>query len=649
MKIFRLLTILSLMGLSLSAVAQKPKPAEYGIKSKKALEFYLQGMQQTQWRAREDAISSFKAALDLEPDFAHAHYQLGVTAYVRKDNEEALEHFEAAEKQLKPEDFPMMPFYLGDLYFRTEQYAKAIPFLQGYVDRNQGRKVYVEQAAASLKHAQFAAEAIKDPVHFEPVNMGPQINSDRDEYLPFLTADDQYILFASRRPGNIGGFNRGLQDYSEDFYASEFKDGSWQAARNMGEPLNTAENEGAASIQQDGRAIFYTACNLPEGIGSCDLYVSYKEDDHWTAGENLGPIVNSEGWDSQPCLSPDGKRIYFASTRMGGMGGRDIWFTEKVDGRWGSPQNLGAPINTAGHEYSPFLHADGISLYFASDAHLGFGGQDLFVSFRQGDGWSEPKNLGYPLNTAAEERNIYISPSGRQGFINSDREGGFGGSDLYQFEMDERIRPRIATFLRGITKDSLTEAPVYSRIRLLDVETGDTIREMRSGRSDGRFLMSLPLEREYAALVTAPGYLFVSKNFYLKDLPETPYFDLIISMLKVEKNVAVVLKNVFFETGEYRLKETSKSELTFLVDYLRDNPRLQIEISGHTDDVGNDAANKTLSQNRAEAVQQYLVSQGIEASRVQAVGYGESRPVRSNETEAGRAENRRTEFKILDF
>ncbi|MEL7341499.1 MAG: OmpA family protein, partial [Bacteroidota bacterium] len=409
-----------------------------------------------------------------------------------------------------------------------------------------------------------------------------------------------FLLFTSRRPESVGGFNRALKDYGEDFYFSEFANGEWSPAQNLGLPINTAGNEGSAAITQDGRTIYFTACNREDGQGSCDLYVSYREGDNWSEAQNLGPRVNSEGWESQPCLSPDGKRLYFASSRSGGMGGRDIWYVERIDDQyWSLPVNLGSPVNTAGNEYSPFIHADGKSLYFSSNYHPGFGSQDLFVSYAQpNDKWADPINLGYPLNTKADESNIFVSANGRKGFINSYREGGLGESDLYEFVLDERVRPQIATFLRGVTIDSLTRAPVQARLRLVDVETGDTLRDMRTGRSDGRFLMSLPLDREYAAFVSAPGYLFVSQNFYLKDLAEETYFDIVIPMLKVKKGVSVVLKNIFFESNKYTLKETSEAELAFLVDFLRQNPDLRIEISGHTDDIGSDEANQSLSQRR---------------------------------------------------
>ncbi|MEL6652009.1 MAG: tetratricopeptide repeat protein, partial [Bacteroidota bacterium] len=455
----RLLPLL-LCFVSSLAFAQKPKPADFGIKSKKALNYYFEGRQQEQWRARDEAINAYKAALELEPDFAHAHFRLGVNAYVRKRDEDALEHLERAF-EINPDPFPNIGFYLGEAYFRNEQYAEAVPKLERFLQQERMRRQDQKQAQETLKHARFAAQAIQQPVSFEPLNMGEAINTDRDEYLPHLTADDQFLLFTSRRPESVGGFNRALKDYGEDFYFSEFANGEWSPAQNLGLPINTAGNEGSAAITQDGRTIYFTACNREDGQGSCDLYVSYREGDSWSEAQNLGPRVNSEGWESQPCLSPDGKRLYFASSRSGGMGGRDIWYVERInDQYWSLPVNLGSPINTAGNEYSPFIHADGKSLYFSSDYHPGFGSQDLFVSYAQpNDKWADPINLGYPLNTKADESNIFVSANGRKGFINSYREGGLGESDLYEFVLDERVRPQIATFLRGITIDSLTRAP----------------------------------------------------------------------------------------------------------------------------------------------------------------------------------------------
>ncbi|MEM6803470.1 MAG: OmpA family protein [Bacteroidota bacterium] len=642
--LFLLIQLFAIPALSQS----KPKPSDFGIQSKKAMRFYLEGLQQAQWRNRLEAIDFFEKAIELEPNFAHAHYQLGVNAYVKKKYEDALEHLEKVA-EIKAEEFKVLDFFMGEAYFFNAQYEKAANSLSSFLEKGVGRKNDVKKAKKTLRHASFAAEAIKTPVKFKAINMGDSINSSRDEYLPFLTADDEYILFTSKRPQSVGGFNRSLQDYSEEFFYSKKVNGKWEKARNLGTPINTVENEGDASVTQDGKMIFFTACNLPDGLGSCDIYFSRREGRRWSRPVNLGSAVNSEGWDSQPCLSHDGKTLYFASGRQGGKGGRDIWYSNLVDGEWTIAKNLEAPVNTAGNEDSPFIHADDKTLYFSSDYHPGFGSQDLFVSYRgENKVWSLPKNMGYPLNTVSDESNIFVSASGKRGYINSDREGGLGMSDLYEFEMPEELRPKLATYLRGLVVDSLTEKPLYARIQLIDIASGDTVREVFTDKVDGKFLMSLPLDREYAAYVESQGYLFTSKSFNLEALSESPYFDLLIEMKKLRKDISIVLPNIFFDTGKWELKESSEVELQFLLKFLRKNPRIAVEIQGHTDDVGSETDNLNLSQKRAEAVELYLLEKGINPDRLLAKGYGESQPVAGNITDEDRAQNRRTEIKITE-
>ena len=629
--------------------AQKAKPADFGIRSSKALKYYFEGRQQDQWRDYYKAISAYKSAIEIEPDFVHAHMGLGANYYVTQDFEQALPHLKKVT-EIDAEAFPVSGFYLAESYFFTESYAEAIEPFSDFLEKGKGLKKYIQTAELHLKKALFAASAIQDSVKFKPENLGPNINSIEDDYIPYLTADNGSLLFTSKRKESTGGFNHYLKGYAEDFYISSFEEGKWQKAENLGFPINTEFNEGAPCMTQDGKVIYYTACNYPDGLGNCDIYFSIREGNRWTKPQNLGPNVNSPAWDSQPCLSHDGKTLYFSSRRPGGFGREDIYVCKKVNGEWTPAVNIGDQINTVGNEGTPFLHADGLSLYFYSDFHPGFGRQDLFVCYKsEGDTWSEPKNLGYPLNTSAHEANIFVDTKGNRAYINSNREGGMGKSDIYTFELDERIRPKIATFLRGITRDSLTRAAVYSHIRLIDVESGDTIREMRSGKSDGKFLMSLPLNREYAAHVEASGYLFSSKNFYLKDVEEDTYFDLVIELNKIKRGKEVVLRNIFFESGSFELLETSETELGFLLYFLNQNPSIRVEIQGHTDDVGSETDNLTLSKNRAASVKSYLESKGIDASRIESIGFGEKVPISSNETEEGRAKNRRTTFKILDF
>jgi len=649
MRNLRLISLVSLTLLfALPAISQpRPKPKDFGIKSRKALDYYLQGQEAAFRRMRPQAIAAYEKAIELEPDFVDARYELGVNACVQREYEDALEHLSRVW-ELAPKKFTQLPYFLGISEFYTERYAEAADHLKPYVDRGLGKKNNLRQASIHLRHARFAREALADSIAFRPTNLGRGINSGRNEYLPYLTADNQFLLFTSRRPDAIGGINRIDRDYSEDFYSSEWDGENWSPAKNLGPPINTEFNEGSATISEDGKTLFYTGCNREDGFGRCDIYTAEKIGDNWQAPRLLDAPINTEFWDGQPCLSPDGKTLYFASDRPGGYGSYDIWYSRWNGERWGPAINAGPQINTSGHEDSPFLHADGVSLYFSSDFHPGFGIEDLFVSYRGEDGkWSTPKNLGYPLNTVAMESNIFVSSDGRRGFINSDREGGLGGSDIYEFELAPEIRPQRATFLRGIVRDSVTKGPLAAFLRLVDVEKGDTVRQVRTDQVDGRFLMSLPLEKEYAAFVEAKGYLFASKHFFLKNLPDETYFDVEIDMVKIKAGVKVELKNIFFAFGSFELEETSTAELTFLVNYMKQNPGMRIEIQGHTDNVGGDADNQRLSQQRAEAVREYLTSQGIEGERVEATGYGESQPIASNDTEDGRQRNRRTEFKIL--
>ncbi|MEM6262532.1 MAG: OmpA family protein [Bacteroidota bacterium] len=628
--------------------AQPTKPKDLGIKSKKAFNLYLEGRQQEQWRDWEKAKEAYYEALELEPNFSYAHFRLGVVHTVRQEFAEGLPHLEKVE-ELAPGEFGGIGFYLGQCYFFNGKYEESIPWFKAYLEEGRGGPSYVKTVQLNLRKAAFAAEAVKNPVPFEPENMGPQVNSPEDDYTPCLTADGQMLLFTSRREGSTGGFSRRLNSFPEDFYfCIQDLEGNWKPAINLGSPINTPLNEGVPYLGQDGTYLLFSGCNREDGYGSCDLYESNFNGTGWSQPQNLGPNVNSRSWDSHPSLSHDGKRLYFASNRPGGKGGRDLWYCERTAKGWGPAQNLGEPVNTEGNDELPFLHADGQTLYFVSDYHLGFGNADIFLSRRRETGnWGFPKNLGWPLNSPADEGYLFVNTQGNRGYLNSTREGGVGRSDLYTFPLPEAIRPQTATFVRGLVRDSLTQKPLKARIRLLDVATGDTVRTIFSDAVSGRFLMSLPMNRSYAAIVERPKYLFASKNFFLQTESGETYYDLTLDLVPLQPGKQVVLRNIFFETGSYELQPTSEPELNVLLSYLKRNRRMQIEIQGHTDDVGSDADNLQLSQDRAESVRAYLVDKGISPERIEAKGFGETQPISTNETDEGRAQNRRTEFRVI--
>jgi outer membrane protein OmpA-like peptidoglycan-associated protein len=637
--------ILLLLLLPLGCAAQKPKPADFGIKSTKALNAYLDAKQQEQYRDYKKAVEYYDEAIALEPEFGDAYLNKGACLYSLHKYKEAIPALEKSRDLMRVPN-PMMWYMLAECHFNTNDYASASENYSKFFASNPRVPINViETAKLHQKNSAFAAEAMKNPVKFDPVNMGESINSVGEEYLPCLTADESTIFFTSRRSENMGGYNAEYRDYLEDFYFSEFRDGAWKPAANLGAPVNTVQNEGAACFTPDGQYVYFTACERNGGYGNCDIYVSKLEGTKWSPPVNLGPAINTTAWESQPCISQDGNTLFFASSRAGGKGGDDIWYAEKVNGQWQPAVNMGDVINTPGTENSPFLHSDGVTFYFSSDYHPGMGKMDLFLSRKGDKGWGKPENLGYPLNSAAYESAIFVNAKGTTAYMNSTRDGGVGKGDLYYFELDPKIQPRYATFVRGFVREKGTSKALNAYVTFVNLATGDTIRSVQTNNASGKFLLTLPTEQDYAAFVDSRGYMFDSRNFTLRGgaLDRNTYFDLIIELDPIRERATTVLRNVFFDTAQWTLKPESHAELDHLIQFLKLNSKVRIEVGGHTDDVGSDQDNQVLSERRAAEVKAYLVKGGIAESRLVAKGYGESKPISKED----RSLNRRTEFVIL--
>lgn len=657
----RLLSILLALLLPVACVAQQQaKPADYGIKSKKALEYYEMAVLAQRMKKYTDVIGLTEQALLLEPNFAHAHYQRGLAYYYRSlpmnpdtqgdaDKKKAVEHFDKV-LALKPAEFPEVYFKIAELQIELQNYAAATERLNAYLQLPKQSETNRRIATDILAKADFALKARQNPIKFEPQNLGTLVNTPQKEYMPNVTADEGLLFFTSRREGCLGGYDRMQKDWAEDFYVSQKQaNGQWGPAVNLGPPVNTTDSEGAASFSQDGQWVYFTACNRRDGEGDCDIYVARIVGANWSEPLNMSPVINSPHFDSQPCISPDGRKLYYVSTRPGGVGGSDLWVAEqREDGAWTMPRNMGPTINTPGDEYYPFLAADGKTLYFSSNYHPGLGGLDLFMSKLQDNGaWGKPVNLGFPLNTQQDEHALVVNAAGTHGYLGTTREGGLGKSDIWRFELDPRIRPEPGTYVRGKVLDSLTGKPIGAEVVMLNLTNGSTTRSVESNSATGQFLLSLPLEQDYAAFVEAEGYLFYSKNFSLKGVQGQRYYDLTIRLQPIQAGATVRLDNVFFSFDKSDLKTESYLELNKLVELMQANPTLSVEIRGHTDSEGADAYNLTLSDSRAKAVMDYVVSKGIPVDRLKAKGYGETQPLSTNDTEAGRALNRRTEFRIL--
>jgi outer membrane protein OmpA-like peptidoglycan-associated protein len=390
------------------------------------------------------------------------------------------------------------------------------------------------------------------------------------------------------------------------------RNGTWSKAISLPGNINTNNNEGAQNISQDGQWLIFTGCNFPDGHGSCDLYISYLTPDGWSTPENLGDSINTEFWESSPSLSPDKKDLYFSSRQPDGYGGSDLYVSHRLlKGNWSIPENLGPTINTIGDEAAPFIHADNQTLYFTSNGHPGYGGDDLFVTRKQPDGtWSKPENLGYPINTIENEGSLVIAADGKTAFYASDRADSRGGLDLYTFELREDIRPAKTLWVKGRVFDSTTRKGLPSSVVLTDLATRQSSATFKPTRP-ATTLSPCPKGKDYALMSNEKGYLFFSENFSLSRSPNDSIYHIDIPLQPLAMGAVAVLKNIFFDPNQYDLKPESGAELEEIVQLMKDNPTLRIQINGHTDNSGKPADNIKLSEDRAKSVTAYLVAKGI--------------------------------------
>ncbi len=616
--------------------------------SRRARRAYHRAEEAWRFHDQDIAVQELKQALARDPDFIEAYLLLAEIHYQNEEYKLSINPLQKAI-EINEEFFPMAHYYLGRSYFYTAQYYEALKVFEAIVDLEQLRTRFLDGSRRYIESCKFALHALEHPVPYDPHNLGPGVNSEYSEYSPALTADEQTLIFTRKKP--LEGHWSGTQaHYHEDFYISHYREGFWQEAKNLGPPLNTDGNEGAQTITADGRHLYFTACNRPDGVGRCDIYYAQRSGSQWTTPVNLGRPVNSTSWDSQPSVSPDGKALYFASARAGNIGSIDIWkaFMDD-DGNWQEPVNLGSVVNTSGRELSPFIHPDNQTLYFASDGHPGMGGLDIFISRRQEDGsWGKPVNLGYPANTHRDEFALIVGASGRNAWFASEKEGGFGKSDLYVFELYPEARPAPVTYMKGIVYDFETNDPLEAGFELIDLESGATIITASSDPVDGTFLVAVPTGKDLGLHVVKDRFLFFSEYFRYSEIRTAiePY-ERNIALKAIHEGSRVVLRNVFFATDSYTLKPSSLPELERLLQLLRENPGLEIEISGHTDNTGSFEHNLWLSEKRAQRVYDYLTSKGIDPHRLRYKGYADTQPIDTNKTEEGRANNRRTEFSVL--
>lgn len=483
----------------------------------------------------------------------------------------------------------------------------------------------------------FSIEAVAHPLAFDAVNMGSAVNTKYHDYWPSLSIDGRKIVTTVL-------VDHGEDDLSspkqEDLYMSSRVAGAWSESAAMTSIINTSNNEGAQCLSADGNMMFFTACDRYDGVGSCDIYYTHKSNNMWSSPRPLPEPLNSKSWDGHPSLSADEHYLYFSSTRAGGQGGYDLYVATLEFGHSITVvevRNLGQSINTPQDELSPFIHPDGKSLYFSSDGHLGLGRQDIFYAQQDSTGFThEPINIGYPINTHNDEIGLVLSAKGDKGYFASDRTDS-RKNDIYTFDIPVEARPNEVTYLAATISDEISQQALVADVELTQMSTGELIY---STKAVSEFTIPLPLGDDYAINVSCPSYLFYSENFSLqKDVVRPFHKNIMLS--RMESGNTLVLKNVLFAHDSSELDTSFTAELDKVLTLIQLNPDVQFEISGHTDSVGSSAYNMQLSEQRAKAVCDYLIANGVSPDVLQYKGYGDTRPISELNNE-----NRRTELLI---
>ncbi|MFP5471706.1 MAG: OmpA family protein [Bacteroidia bacterium] len=633
---------------------------------------------------------NYQRAYDFNPNNALLNYKMGICVLKDFDKITAIDYFTKAFK-LNPAVEKDIHFYLGVSNHLNYKFDEAIYHFREYLNKI-NPSTDAERYDLTSKHireCEAGKRMVANPVRVWIDNLGPNVNSKFADYSAFVSADELRIILTSRRAESLGGLmDKEDNRYFEDIFISDKANGVWQPAYNPGSNVNTDSHDATAGFSNDGRAIL-----IYYGFqGNGDIYISEIDElGKWKKPKTAGKYVNGKTThESAACFSADGKWLYFVSDREGGYGGKDIWrspWNEKKQ-EWGEAENIGPVINTKYEEAGVFFHPDGKTLYFASQGHETMGGYDIFVSVFENGQWTTPKNIGYPVNTPDDDVFFVVSASGKHGYYSSFRADGVGEKDIYMITflgpekqpmlssednliasiakpvIEKKIEPKVEvqtsnlTLLKGIVRDEKTQQPLPANLDLINNTTGEIILSQALDNT-GKYMVTLPSGGNYGIAVKADKYLFHSENF---DIPlGTGYrlYEKNVDLKKVEVGKSIVLRNIFYDLDKATLRPESKAELERLNRLMIENPTLKIELSGHTDSRGSDAYNQKLSENRARAVVDYLINLGISKDRLVFVGYGEQKPILTDdeinklkiesEREEAHQQNRRTEFKILSL
>jgi outer membrane protein OmpA-like peptidoglycan-associated protein len=643
-------------------------------KSQSLKEVLSKGDKLFQKKDYDNALNTYLQAYTMAPEDPETNFKLGVSYLHTEKKSKSLEFIKKAY-DTRPEVDIDIEFHIAQAYQYNHRYEEAISHFTSFKKKN---KKLSDIADHKINECHIGDSLFKHPAYVEIENIGNIINSPFHEYSPLLSADANMMIFTSNRSTDLDQIKEGTN--FEDIYVTHRDGERWKEPEKISEVLNHEFHDAASSLSADGKTLFLY---YEEGAG--DIYISKLQDGNWSVPTPLNKNINSpHHWETSACISADGKKLFFTSNRPGGYGELDIYVSElDSKGNWGKAVNLGPTINSTLNEDSPFIHADGVTLYFSSDGHPSMGSNDIFKSEWKNGRWSKPENLGYPINSIDYDGFFSLSPDKKTGFYSAMREDGIGNADIFQIKFIDPPPPppiveepvvvkepepvqegpadyvdpiielhknlKVVTVLKGKVIDEISSAPLHATITLVNNENNTVVTRITSKAGTGDFELIIPHGGNYGVATEANGYLFNSINFNLPQFAEYQEIDTHILMVKAEVGSKVVLKNIFFDTGRSDIKSESAAELEKIHQLLVGNPYLKVQINGHTDNTGNATTNMALSLQRAQAVVKYLIEKGIEGTRVSAKGFGSDRPLVSNDDEAeGRAINRRTEIEITE-
>lgn len=609
----------------------------------------------------QQAIKLLVLADSLDPNNANINFKLGF-CYLNSLNgkKKAEAHFAKAIQTISPKykentykerGAPSIAwFYLGQAYHFNNKFDQAIEAFnkfREYIDtKDLNLASEINRQIEFCINGKMLSEA---PVAIEVKNLGKNINSAFPEYAPVISADESVLIFTSRRNNSTGGKIAEDGGFYEDIYISYNHNGEWIEPQSIGTNINTPGHEATIGLSVDGQQLFI----YKDDNGDGNIYYSKLDGDTWQVPVKLSDNVNSKSWESHATISSDGNTLYFTSDRKGGFGGRDIYFSRKLpNGQWGLPINMGPKINTPYDEEGPFIHPDNRTLFFSSKGHNSMGGFDVFISIKDDNGnWSPAMNMGYPLNSSDDDVFYVLSADGKRAYYSSFKEDGYGEKDLYMASFIE-FKEKPLALIKGTVKDAYGNTPKDLVIVVTDNETGEVVGTYIPNSKTGNYLFILPPGANYNISYEAEGYLFKSENIEIPDNANYFQVNKAIELEAIQIGSKIVLNNIFFDFNKATLRDISKVELEKLTKLMELNSKMSVEISGHTDAKGNEDYNLKLSQDRAQAVVNYLINRGIDKNRMLAKGYGKSKPIAQNyntdgsENAEGMQQNRRVELKV---